>query len=90
MPTVQEMVVDAAQAYQIDVRTFLAQMAQESSFDPALVGSSGEIGVGQFMAATWPGVILVHPELQEPPFNAISTPDGTGSAGSLFHPAVCR
>lgn len=88
--TVQQMVNDAALAYGINPTIFLAQMNQESGLNPAAEGSSGELGVGQFMPATWTGVILAHPELQEPPFNAISTPDGRSNALANVYAAAAH
>jgi len=49
----QQVVVDYAYGYGIDPQIALAQIQQESGFDPNAVGSSGERGLGQFMPGTW-------------------------------------
>ncbi len=53
----------AARFYGLDPTIFFAQLWQESRLRWDQQGTSGEIGPGQFMAGTWPGVILGHPEL---------------------------
>jgi len=49
----QNLVIDYADAYSIDRAIALAQIGQESRFNPSAIGSSGERGLGQFMPGTW-------------------------------------
>ncbi len=49
----QNLVMDYADAYSIDRGIALAQIQQESGFNPNAVGSSGGRGLGQFMPGTW-------------------------------------
>lgn len=49
----QNLVVDYAYGYGIDPQIALAQISQESGFNPNAVGGSGERGLGQFMPGTW-------------------------------------
>ncbi|MCH8850945.1 MAG: transglycosylase SLT domain-containing protein, partial [Chloroflexi bacterium] len=65
----------AARFYGIDPAIFFAQLIQENNMGWTGVGSSGEIGPGQFMAGTWTGTILAHPELVQM-FGAVSNPSG--------------
>ena len=65
----------AARFYGLDPAIFFAQLMQEAGMRWDRPGSSGEIGPGQFMAATWTGVILAHSELVQM-FGAVSNPSG--------------
>lgn len=49
-----QMVREIADAYGIDQRIALAQIQQESSFNPNAVSPSGARGIAQFMPGTWP------------------------------------
>src|SRR3990167_5726089 len=55
----------AAAAYGLDERVFLAQLIVESGNFTAFQGAAGEIGPGQFMPDTWVGVWRQHPELRQ-------------------------
>lgn len=88
--TVQQMVADAALAYGLNPIIFFTQMQGESGFNPGAVGAAGEIGVAQFMPATWTRVILQHPELQEPPFNATSDPAGRSNVLANIYAAAAH
>ena len=50
---IKNLVVSKANQYGINPGIALAQIGRESSFNPRAVGSSGERGLGQFMAGTW-------------------------------------
>ena len=49
----QNIVIDYAYGYGIDPQIALAQISQESGFNPLTNGSSGEKGMAQFMPGTW-------------------------------------
>lgn len=55
----------AAAFYGIDATIFFAQLIQEANMRWDRVGADGEVGPGQFMPATWTGVVLAHPELTQ-------------------------
>jgi soluble lytic murein transglycosylase-like protein len=48
-----QLVRETADAYGIDQRIALAQIQQESSFNPNAVSSAGARGIAQFMPLTW-------------------------------------
>lgn len=50
---IKNLVVSKANQYGINPNIALAQIQRESGFNPRAVGSSGERGLGQFMAGTW-------------------------------------
>lgn len=49
----QNLVIDYANSFGIDPQIALAQISQESGFNPNARGGSGERGLGQFMPGTW-------------------------------------
>lgn len=49
----QNLVIDYASSFGIDPQIALAQISQESGFNPNARGGSGERGLGQFMPGTW-------------------------------------
>jgi soluble lytic murein transglycosylase-like protein len=50
---IKQLVVSKANQYGINPGIALAQISQESGFNPRAVGSLGERGLGQFMQGTW-------------------------------------
>ncbi len=63
--TLQDWAILAARIYAINPVVFLGQMDLESagSWNPTIPGTSGEVGIPQFMPGTWSGVITQHPEI---------------------------
>ena len=53
----------AAAAYGLDAVVLYALFSVESAWNTTLSGRAGEVGIGQFMAATWRGVVEPRPEL---------------------------
>lgn len=50
---IKQLVIDKANQWGINPNIALAQIQQESGFNPNRVGALGERGLGQFMKGTW-------------------------------------